>query len=104
MTDFVGWERKERKMQTQSVKRILSRVKPEFNNYFTCWFDPIVHVVEEVQEAKKDCKTNQVVCDHQPDQDAAIVVARGAFVDQNKRDVECVRIYLLKHGWKEGEE
>jgi len=91
-------------MESEAPKRILSEIKPEFDYYFTCWFDPSVPIEEEVQEAKAHCNTNEVVCDHQAGQEYAIVKGRGASADQNKKDVECVRSYLIDyHGWEEGE-
>jgi hypothetical protein len=64
-----------------------------------------VHVVEEVREAKTHCSTDEVVCDHQPDQGTAIVKGRVHFADQNTMDVGCVRSYLLDYlGWTEAEE
>lgn len=98
-------------METQEIKRTLSKIKTnhdkpetERNYYFYCWFDPVVPIEEEFQEVKKHCNTYEVDCDHQADQDSATIVGRGGFADKNKRDVECVRSYLLTHGWKEEEE
>jgi hypothetical protein len=99
-------------METQEVRRTVSKIKtlgsnkpePERNFYFYCWFDPAVRIREEFQEGRKHCNTYEVDCDHQPDQDAATIVGRGAFADQNKKDVECVRSYFVDHGWKEEEE
>ena len=89
-------------MESPALKRTLSTIKPEFNFHFTCWFDRTVKVVEEVQEAKQHCNTNEVLCDHRPDQEWAIVMGTGAY---HKTDVECVRYYLLDYlGWREGEE
>lgn len=98
-------------METQEVRRTLSRVKTpnsdkpeaEQNHYFNCWFDPVVQIREEFQAARKYCDTYEVDCDHQPDQDFETIVGRGAYADKNK-DIECVRSYLLAHGWKEEEE
>lgn len=99
-------------MKTEKAKRTLSKVKILNGNkheteriyYFNCWFDHAVRIEEEFQEVRKHCDTFDVDCDHQPDHDSATIVGRGAFTDKNKRDVECVRLYLLTHGWKEQEE
>ena len=98
-------------METQEVRKTLSKVKTlnsdkpetERNYYFNCWFDPAVHMRVEFQEARKYCDTYEVDLDHQSDQEAATIVGRGAFADQNKKDVECLRSYFLDHGWKEEE-
>jgi hypothetical protein len=87
------------------LKRTLSKIKPELNYHFICWFDLAVPVEEEIQEAKRHCNTNEVVCNHQPGHDFATVQGTGVSEEQNRMDVECVRSYLMDyHGWEEGEE
>ena len=87
--------------KTLSKVWILNRNKPEFerNYYFYCWFDPTVGFVKEFQEATTHCKTNEVVCNHKPEGDAAIIVGRGKYPYLNRNNVECVRSYFLEHGW-----
>jgi hypothetical protein len=92
----------------QGMKKTLSKVwilngsKPESerNYYFYCWFDSTVRVTEEFQEATTHCRTSEVVCNHKPEDDAAIIVGRGRYAYRNKDNVECVRSYFLEHGWK----
>jgi hypothetical protein len=108
-----GWEQSldGGKMKTQRARRTLSKVKTDHNKpeteriyYFNCWFDSGVPILEEFEEVKALCNTHEVDCDHQPDLDSATIVGRGAFADQNKKDVECVRSRLLTHGWAEEEQ
>ena len=87
--------------KTLSKIWVLSGSKPESerNYYFYCWFDPIVRVTDEFEEAKTQCKATAVVCHHKQGQDAAIVVGRGKWGYGNKKDVEWVHSYFLEHGW-----
>lgn len=94
-------------MANQEAKRILStiqslkgkRPESERSYYFTCSFDPTVHIEEEFRLARTNCHTHEVECSH--DSDYAMIFGKGALADQDKIDVECVRSYLLDHGWKE---
>lgn len=95
-------------MGTQEVRRTLSKVKTnphkpesERNYYFLCWFDPVVRMTEEFEEARRHCNAYELDCDHQGYQDEATIVGRGSFADQNRKDVECIRTFFLDHGWKE---
>ena len=89
--------------KTISKVWILNHNKPESerNYYFYCWFDSTVHITDEFQEAKTQCKATAVVCGHKQNEDAAIIVGRGKWGYGNKKDVECVRSYFLDHGWKQ---
>ena len=108
-----GWEQSVDggKMKAQRARGTLSEVKTDHNKpeteriyYFNCWFDPVVPMMEEFQEVREHCDTFEVDCDCQPNHSSATIVGRGGFADKNKTDVECVRSYLLSHGWKEQED
>src|SRR5208283_3925807 len=101
-------QRKRDDVSTEAARRSLSKVwilngtRPEHqrNYYFYCWFDSRVQIEEEFREATMHCFTHELGCDPQHEQGSAIIVGRSRWAFRNKSDIECVRSYLLGHGWE----
>jgi hypothetical protein len=98
-------------MKPQEVRKTLSKVKANTDKpesvrsyYFYCWFDPAVRIRQQFLEARQHCNPHGVDLNYQSGLDAAMIVGRSAYADQNKKDVECIRSYFLDQGWKEEDE
>jgi hypothetical protein len=86
---------------SKAMEKMLSETRRTTNGYeFKCWCEVTVDIKKEITEAKTHCHTYEVWCD-QYKKDSAIIISVGANEDQNKMDIECVRSYLLNHGWQE---
>jgi hypothetical protein len=85
-----------------AMQKTLSETRQTTNGYeFKCSCEVTVDIDKEITEAKRHCHTYEVWCD-QYNKDSAIIISVGAHEDWNKRDINCVRSYLLNHGWDTG--
>lgn len=93
-------------MKQETVKRTLSGISVIRKQYqFSCAFGENVDIEEEVREAQKECGAPSplhVSCVR----NSLSAVVKGTIYDEesNKKLVECVRSFLLTHGWTHSDE
>jgi hypothetical protein len=93
------------RINDEAVKRLLTGITIVRKQYqFTCAFSENVDIEKEVRQAQQKCGAPSplhVTCI--PDKGTAVVMATIYDEGSNKKLVECVRSYLLAHGWTHSE-
>jgi hypothetical protein len=96
-----------RDRERESVPNMwITRVTPmEGGGYWvTCNWNGKVDIEAQVREARQNCEAWDLLLNHQPDQEFAVLSGGSANPLKNVQQLNCVRTYLIDHfGWREEE-
>lgn len=67
---------------------------------FMCWFDEGLNVQDEVDDALAICGKGNYITTTFLSGNTAVVQAVGDSAEVNRSILECVRSFLLMHGWE----
>jgi hypothetical protein len=89
-------------MATSVAKRLsqVTRIQNSASYEFTCWFSEGVNVKRQVEKAIAICVSGNYVSTVFHGPTTAAVQAAGNSAEVNRSILECVRSFLLMHGWE----
>ena len=94
-------------MESAGVEKTLSGISKiqddqnHANGYeFTCWFGANVDFESDLGKARQVTFLPADVCSHPRGKGAATLQARGVSRNINRNNLECLRSFLLMHGWE----
>jgi hypothetical protein len=98
-------------MVSEMEDRTLSRIsviqndKNHSNGYeFTCWFGASVDFESDLSKARQVTFLPADVCYSPRGKGAVTLQALGVSRNINRNNLECLRSFLLMHGWEQSEE
>jgi hypothetical protein len=89
-------------MATSVVRRLshITRVQNSGSYEFRCWFSEGVNVKSHVDQAITICVSGNYVSTTLHGSTTAAVQAAGDSAEVNRSILECIRSFLLMHGWE----
>jgi hypothetical protein len=90
---------------TSVTKRLsqITRAQNSGSYEFTCWFGEGVNIKSQVDQAITICVSGNYVSTTLQNRTTAVVQAAGDSAEVNRSILECIRSFLLMHGWEAAE-